>query len=61
MQNNSMKAMIAVLVVAVVVLAGVVYHQANRPRTPGEAIDNAIHDVGDAVEDAGDKIQDSTR
>lgn len=60
MQNT--KALVVVLVLIIAVLAGVVYHQANEPKTPGEAIakgiDNAADDVGDAVEDAGDTIQD---
>ncbi len=55
MKNN--QTIIVVLTIAVLVLAVVVYQQANRPKTPGEHIDAAISDVGAAVKETGRDIQ----
>ena len=55
MKNNN--AIIVILTIAVLVLAVVVYQQANRPKTPGEHIDAAISDVGAAVKETGREIQ----
>jgi hypothetical protein len=56
MQNNN-RTVVIILTIAVLVLAVVVYQQANRPKTPGEHIDAAISDVGAAVKETGRDIQ----
>ncbi len=53
--NNNM--IIAGLVVVVLVLAGVIYQQNYKPKTPGQEIADG---VGRAVEHVGNTIQDAS-